>query len=127
MAAKSATKQLQRVYIYHDGENLALGKDIDVHALETALLREATSKRGNGGKPFARWNIFYGSAQMPPESVKHDLNAVNAHILDAGPKANAVDTRIKAEIADFLREHLGEKHDIIVVIASGDADFANEV
>lgn len=124
---------VSKVYIFHDGENLPVAKDkVDVVKLRRVLLDDVSKycpPQIAEGEPFVRWSFFVGSAQSA--RTPKDFYDVGMTIVNAGIKANAVDVKIKDEVAKFIEEFRGIDNEfrkrMVVLIASSDSDFAAEV
>ena len=85
--------------------------------------------------PRLTWQYFAGTATEATAAasadIEENLRIVGAVVINAGPKRGAVDVMLKSRVAAMLLEQRDVPAEVkashVVVIASGDRDFAHEV
>jgi NYN domain len=129
-AARAA--KVARIYVFHDGENLAVPATANIAALRDSIITE-TCKAVSGSlpsrEPFLRWQMFLPANAAPDVKKQLDTNGIS--VVASGPKASSVDFKLKEAVADFRDEHRDAgpafHEQTAVLLASGDSDFAPEV
>ena len=103
-AARAA--KVARIYVFHDGENLAVPATANIAVLRDSIITE-TCKAVTGSlpsrEPFLRWQMFLPANAAPDIKKQLDTNGIS--VVASGPKASSVDFKLKEAVADLRDEH----------------------
>jgi hypothetical protein len=128
----SRLSPIESVYIFHDGENLAIADGADVVHIKNTLVNAAIKgriPRDLGAPPTVKWNYFISTGTT--EKTQNSLRIAGAILHPCGAKKNAVDIHMKnfanREIEEFRKRSIEERSTTVALIASSDSDYAEEI
>jgi len=122
--------------IFHDAENCYIGKaassvtpgELAINIYESVVGR---IKEAGGSDKSISWQFYLHHAapisSHPCLATLRELTSLGVDHVDPGSKRGAVDMKMKAKMAEFVKEHSATPDRFIVVILSGDGDFLHEI
>eukprot|EP00037_Helgoeca_nana_P011704 m.105218 g.105218 ORF g.105218 m.105218 type:complete len:2194 (-) comp20999_c0_seq1:200-6781(-) len=138
---------IKEIVIFHDGENLHLGGDVDAQKLYEGFVRGIRTSIGFTADPPpdmpVKWSIYLthrakDRAFYPHDYVLDALRTQQVSIVTAGAKVGDVDVKMVGGMNEYFKdmtktvtEAQGDMHAVakskLIVIASGDRDFSESL
>lgn len=132
-ASSQRLPPIEVIKIFHDGENTPIGDGSDVVLIKKAMIAAAIKGHTSPemGTPDTKWYYFIASESYTTAKTQDNLRIAGANIFLCGTKKGAVDIQLKDKVNDELLEvqsrDLSERKRMVVLISSGDSDFAREI
>ena len=127
--------QPKKMAVFHDAENCYLGKarsgvtDGELAYNYYSAVRDLVIAEGGDGS--GSWQLFLHHQEHldshPSKLTLQELSSLGVDNIDPGPKPGAVDIKMKDNIASFCEANKAGADNFIVVILSGDKDFAADL